>query len=181
MSINLIDPYTMMNSEYDRTPDRDLIAIYHFATELNDPLPCKRLTMAHLVAIRKAELLQDPTKVITHPYFLEPEKLTERAFKLVKFIKEIRDLNCDDLSFLAIKRDDYQYSSYLFNTLKQKNFPFLTEEGLKNALEIMKHLERLQSGPIFERTFLEKLKKAFEEVPDKIKNEYGLKSLEKEY
>ena len=82
---------------------------------------------------------------------------------------------------MAVKRDDYQYSSYLFNTLKQKKFPFLTEEGLKNGLEIMKHLERLQSGPIFERTFLEKLKKAFEEVPDDIKNEYRLESLEKEY
>lgn len=45
----------------------------------------------------------------------------------------------------------------------------------------MKHLERLQSGPIFEKTFLEKLKKAFEEVSDDIKNEYGLESLEKKY
>lgn len=163
-------PYSnFVNSEYVTSFNKDILVIWFYANEPQNPELRKRLTMRHLAAIRKAEkVAEDHQKYVGLK--ITPEELTEQAVYLTALIHQI-NFCLQAFSDSGIKSTDDTRNKYVLAGLNQK-FPEVVEKQLEEGYELVKFLDLLKRGINYETEYLNMLKEKFEKVPDIIRGQF---------
>lgn len=153
-----------VNSEYVTSFNKDILAIWLYANEPENPELRKRLTMRHFAAIRKAEKGAGDRQIT-------PEELTVQAVYLTTLIDQI-NFCLQAFSDSGIKSTDHDIKNkYVLAGLKQK-FPEVMEKQLEEGYELVKFLDLLKRGISYETEYLNMLKERFEKVPDIIRGQF---------
>lgn len=152
-----------VNFEYVTSFNKDILVIWFYANEPQNPEPRKRLTMRHLAAIRKAEkVAEDRQEYIGLK--LTPEELTIQAVYLTALIHQI-NFCLQEFSNSGIKFTDDTRNQYVLAGLKPK-FPEVVEKQLEEGYELAKFLDLLKRGINYETEYLNMLNERFEKVPE---------------
>lgn len=177
MPSKVADSSRFWHPEYSPYEEKDVLIVWYYANQPDNPIPKRRLTFKHLAAIKKASLskenLQNDAIKIGNPQ--EYEKI---ALNLIGFIDQIKfyDGEFTRLTFGMNEYSNEKRKKYVLDGLKLK-FPRATIYLMDKGYELASFLETLKRGFTLEEEYLESLKFQFQIVPDDIKKEFELQSL----
>lgn len=159
-----------VNPKYIMTPDKNLLIIWYYAKDPKHSEPRKHLTLKHLGAINKTQLMKEKERSLNLK--IHPENLEDRALFLVDLIKCI-NYHLEEIKTCGLRLLDDSHRNRLVLRGIQRKYPDLKKEQLEEGFKLIEFLETLKGGIYYEKDYLDKLLEKFKDVPDDIKKEYG--------
>lgn len=161
--------------EYLASENKDILVIWLYANDPNNPEPRKKLTFKHYAAIKKAELLH--VGPITYANLkIDSQEFEERAIQINKEIKCLNHYHNEIINCGWKVNNDRQRNGTVLQHVKQ-HFPDFTLSDLDERYKLSEFLELLERGVMYEQQYLESLSLAFEKIADFIKQEFGFELL----
>lgn len=171
------DSTRFWHPEYIPYQEKDILIVWYYANQPDNPIPKRRLTFKHLAAIRKASFSKEYFQKID----MKIGNLQDYEKMVLNLINFIEHVNFYDGEFSKLTLGMNEYSNekrkkYVLDRLKLK-FPRATVNLMDKGYELSSFLETLQKGFNLEEEYLRSLENQYEIVPDDIKKEFDLQAL----